>query len=281
MDNKNLKECSRVVATENDEGLRLDKFLIVLLPETGLRQRRRIVENGLVTVNGRSAKPGLKMFVGAEVVLYEKTDADSTEDLLPHLTIIKETDDYAAVLKPAGMHSASIAGSMESSAQDCLEELFMEKTPILINRLDYSTSGILLIAFGHEQARLFKKYEEEGKVEKEYYARVLGNPDSEFVVKKELDTDSRTVTKVLDDGADRLRWSYVDRMADLGNDVSLVKVRIAKGARHQIRAHLASAGFPIVGDDVYGQASADDKMYLHNHLISFEGFRAECEPDWD
>ncbi len=281
MDNKNLKECSRVVATENDEGLRLDKFLIVLLPETGLRQRRRIVENGLVTVNGRSAKPGLKMFVGAEVVLYEKTDADSTEDLLPHLTIIKETDDYAAVFKPAGMHSASIAGSMESSAQDCLEELFMEKTPILINRLDYSTSGILLIAFGHEQARLFKKYEEEGKVEKEYYARVLGNPDSECVVKKELDTDSRTVTKVLDDGADRLRWSYVDRMADLGNGVSLVKVRIAKGARHQIRAHLASAGFPIVGDDVYGQAAADDKMYLHNHLISFEGFRAECEPDWD
>ncbi|WP_291330307.1 RluA family pseudouridine synthase [Desulfovibrio sp. UCD-KL4C] len=281
MDNKNLKERSKVVATENDEGLRLDKFLIVLLPETGLRQRRRIVENGLVTVNGRSAKPGLKMFVGAEVVLYEKTDADSTEDLLPHLTIIKETDDYAAVLKPAGMHSASIAGSMESSAQDCLEELFMEKTPILINRLDYSTSGILLIAFGHEQARLFKKYEEEGKVEKEYYARVLGNPDSELVVKKELDTDSRTVTKVLDDGSDRLRWSYVDRMADLGNGVSLVKVRIAKGARHQIRAHLASAGFPIVGDDVYGQGSADDKMYLHNHLISFEGFRAECEPDWD
>ncbi|SMF42229.1 RluA family pseudouridine synthase [Desulfovibrio gilichinskyi] len=281
MDNKNLKECSRVVATENDEGLRLDKFLIVLLPETGLRQRRRIVENGLVSVNGRSAKPGLKMFVGAEVVLYEKTDADSTENLLPHLTIIKETDDYAAVLKPAGMHSASIAGSMESSAQDCLEELFMEKNPILINRLDYSTSGILLVAFGHEQARLFKEYEEEGKVEKEYYARVLGNPDSEFVVKKELDTDSRTVTKVLDDGSDRLRWSYVDRMADLGNGVSLVKVRIAKGARHQIRAHLASAGFPIVGDDVYGQASAGEKMYLHNHLISFEGFRAECEPDWD
>ncbi|SDL41227.1 23S rRNA pseudouridine1911/1915/1917 synthase [Maridesulfovibrio ferrireducens] len=281
MDNKNLKECSKVVATENDEGLRLDKFLIVLLPETGLRQRRRIVENGLVTVNGRSAKPSLKMFTGAEIVLFERTDATSTEDILPHLSIIAETDDYAAVLKPAGMHSASIAGSMECSAQDCLDELFMEKTPILVNRLDHSTSGILLVAFGHEQARLFKEYEEEGKVEKEYFARVIGNPDSEFVVKKELDTDSRTVTKVLSEDAERLRWSYADRVSDLGNGITLVKVRIAKGARHQIRAHLAYAGFPIVGDTVYGTASADGKMYLHNHLISFKGFKAECEPDWD
>ncbi|OEU64719.1 MAG: pseudouridine synthase [Desulfovibrio sp. S3730MH75] len=271
-----------MVVTGDDEGIRLDKFLIMLLPDTSLRERRRVIDNGLVSVNRRSAKASLKMFVGAEVVLFEKKNVPTTADILPSLKIIKETGEFAAVYKPAGIHSASIASSMEVSAQDCLAELFPERQPILVNRLDNSTSGILLVAFGHDASRRFKGFEEAGQVEKEYLARVVGSPRPEFVVKNELDTDSRAVTKVLDDdAADRLRWSYADRVAELDAGVSLVKVRISKGARHQIRAHLASAGFPIVGDEVYGEASVDAKMYLHNQRISFEGFEAECEPEWD
>ncbi len=281
MDITNLSECSRVVVTGDDEGLRLDKFLIMLLPDTSLRERRRIIDNGLVSVNRRSAKASLKMFVGAEVVLFEKKNVPTTADILPSLKIIKETGEFAAVYKPAGIHSASIASSLEVSAQDCLAELFPERQPILINRLDNSTSGILLVAFGHDASRRFKGFEEAGQVEKEYLARIIGSPRSEFVMKNELDTDSRAVTKVLDDDADRLRWSYADRVKDLSDGVVVVKVRITKGARHQIRAHLAHAGFPIVGDAVYGEATADGKMYLHNQRISFEGFEAECDPEWD
>ncbi|CCO24084.1 RluA family pseudouridine synthase [Maridesulfovibrio hydrothermalis] len=281
MENNKLIEIDMAVATDADEGLRLDKYILAFFPDVGLRQRRRIIENGLVTVNERKAKPGLKLFTGARVVVFEQDGCECADEVSAGLKILKQTDDYAVVYKPEGLHSAKIAGGIEPSAEGCFPKLFSGREPVLINRLDQLTSGMLLVAFGHDQVNIFKDIEEKGQVDKFYLAKVHGVPESEFIIKNRLDTDDRAMTKVLEEDAEHLRWSRVKLIEKLDGDMSLVEVEISKGARHQIRVHLAHAGFPIAGDPVYGKVDdAQDRMYLHHNRITFPGFEAECDSGW-
>ncbi len=267
-------------ATSAHEGIRLDKFMLELLPDSGLRERRRLIENGYVMVNGKQRKTGFKMFAGAEVTLIAAEKRICATEIVSRLSVVGEEDEFAVIYKPGNMHSAWVAGSLEPTAEECLTELFPGKEAILANRLDKLTSGMLLIAFGVENENSFREQEDAGQVEKYYYARVHGVPESGFIVKNRLDTADRKMTKVLKEYADPVRWSLVEMVGGFDDGTSLVEVRISKGARHQIRAHLAYAGYPIVGDPVYGVGGEKGPMYLHHRRIVFPGFEAGCEPDW-
>ena len=281
MDKKKLNEIGMTEADDADEGMRLDKYLLKMLPDSGLRERRRLIENGLVTVNGRSCRSGLKMFSGAKVVLFEAQARMCSAEVASCLSIISETAEFAALFKPENMHSAAIAGSPEPSIEDCLSEVFPDRGAILANRLDKLTSGILLIAFGVEQENRFRELEDQGKAGKFYLAKVYGQPEGDFIVKNKLDTADRLRTKVLDEQGDSVRWSRAEVVDSFDDGTTLLRVQIAKGARHQIRAHLAHAGFPIVGDPVYGDEHEQVRLYLHHERISFPGFEAKCSASWD
>ncbi len=280
MEDIKLNEIDRLVADENDEGMRVDKFLLKLLPESGLRERRRLIENGLVMVNGRSCRSGLKMFPGAEVVLLEAGEMSCFVEALARVKVVKHGDGFGTVYKPEGLHSAAIAGSTESSVEECLSGIFPGQDPILANRLDFLTSGMLLVAFGVERENEFRAYEDSGTVDKIYHARVHGIPDEDFIVKNRLDTSDRKRTKVLEEQAGPERWSSVKLLESCADGTALIEVRIAKGARHQIRAHLAYAGFPILGDPIYGKDDGAERMFLHHQRIKLPGFEAVCETGW-
>jgi 23S rRNA pseudouridine1911/1915/1917 synthase len=114
---------------------------------------------------------------------------------------------------------------------------------------------------------------------------VVGTYSSLFVASPiMLDTLKRKKVKVLDKEIEdflRFTWIYPLRFFPARNQ-TLVKVRILKGQRHQIRAHLSSLGHPIVGDPLYGPpvAKSDARMYLHHYKISMPGFQAYKLPDW-
>jgi len=276
-----LNEIHKAVVTDADEGLRLDKYILAFFPDVGLRQRRRIIENGLVTVNERKAKPSLKLFPGARVVIFEKDERACADEVLASLKVVKQNDDYAVVYKPEGLHSAKIAGGIEPSAEECLPKLFSGKEIVLINRLDQLTSGMLMVALSPDQENIFRDIEDKGQVDKFYLAKVHGVPESEFIIKNRLDAADRVMTKALEEDAEHLRWSRVKLIEKLDDDMSLVEVEISKGARHQIRVHLAHAGFPIVGDPIYGrEGDKQDRMYLHHNRITMPGFEAECDAQW-
>ena len=161
----------------------------------------------------------------------------------------------------------------------------------LLNRLDQLTSGIVLAALTSGAARVFTS-RAAGAVVKEYLAVVEGELDEALTLKRRLDTDDRKRTRVLGrlETEPRL-WTQVWPKGKLTQGRTLVRVRIQAGARHQIRAHLAAADLPIVGDPLYGLSgegaaiSAADvgtakRLYLHHHLLEFPGFRAQCDPPW-
>lgn len=258
------------------EGTRLDRVLEQLLPEAGLRQRRRLIETGRVLVEGRTAPASLKMRAGQRVTLLPEERATEAP---VHVRIVARTPEYVAFDKPAGLHSASLAGGTGASLEAMLPKLMPGKTPRLLNRLDFLTTGIVLAALNVRAAKVFAALSPKD-ITKEYIAVVHGRLTEPLQLRRKLDTDDCKRTRVLGRmDLEESNWTYVWPMGLLVEDRTLVRVRIQAGARHQIRAHLAAADLPIEGDPLYGEDSGE-QLFLHHKRIEFPGFKAECQPTW-
>ena len=218
---------------------------------------------------------------------------ETSPELAPRVHIVRRHAGYAAVFKPGGMHSAHIAGGPANSLESLIAELFPEPedsgdtAPQLINRLDRLTSGMVMVAFGPEKAEEFHRLEDAGAVEKLYLAVVHGDLKNPLNMQAALDTAKRRTTRVLATPAeDPLRHTTIlplgsVTLAGEAPPCTLVLASIHKGARHQIRAHLAHAGHPIAGDPIYGPPMDDNSrhpLYLHHYHIEFGEFSATCPP---
>jgi 23S rRNA pseudouridine1911/1915/1917 synthase len=263
---------------ESLAGLRLDRALEAMLPEAGLRLRRRLIESGRVLVDGRAEPPGRKLRAGQEISISPERGETTSAAPPP---VVARTRDFAAVHKPAGLNSASLAGGGGESLEAMLPALFPGVDAQLLNRLDRLTSGIVLVALTEAGAKRYRALPP-GAVTKEYLAVVEGELAEPLELKRRLDTDDRKRTRVLGRlSPESAAWTLVWPQAALPGKRTLVRVRIQSGARHQIRAHLAAAFLPIVGDPLYAEApGAGDSLYLHHSLLEFKGFRAECPPPW-
>ncbi len=302
---------------EEAQGWRLDKALGLLLsappPEQrdarpdlfaladlGLRARRRLCDRSLVLVNGKPGIPGLRLRAGQEVLILPDPDAvsDAAGDA-PELAF--KEGGLAALYKPAGMHTTALAGSLSPSLESLLGSLLPPEeegyASRLLNRLDAPTSGLVLASCTDDGERRWRRAERIGNTDKLYVALIEGQPLYDFTVARRLDTDTRNKTRVRHtDDPDSLRSTEVTLLHPLtaeevpGLAVSddpalplmLVGCRIRKGARHQIRAHLAAAGHPLLGDELYGAEHhcANGAFLLHHGRVSLPDFAASCLPAW-
>lgn len=262
---------------QDTEGQRLDRMLEPFLPGFGLRQRRRLIETGRVLVEDRPAPASLKMRLGQRVRLLPE---ESPQEAPVKIRVVVRAQEFAAVNKPAGLHSAALAGGGGQSLEALLPELFPERAPRLLNRLDFLTSGLVLVGLNAHAAKVFAALKP-ATVVKEYLAVVQGELTEELQLKRALDADDRKRTRVLGRLDPEPRsWTLVWPESALAGGRTLVRVRIQSGARHQIRAHLAAADLPIVGDPLYGEAEAGERLFLHHRYMEFQGFSARCEPGW-
>lgn len=291
-----MRETSFTVS-ENDAGTRLDAFLARTLA-CGTRGAKRLVITGAVLVNGKNRPAHYKLPSGAHVtVLRENRSAPS---LMESIRLVAANAEYAAFFKPAGVHTASLAGSATPSLETFLREhwaavrgaLTHSDPPTLLSRLDCATSGLVAAAFFPEAIKRFRRMEAEGMVEKLYLAVVRGVIKTPLVIRNGLDTANRKKTRVLHtESPDETRHTEAlpseetfcpsDRgPGDVPCPATVLEVRIRRGARHQIRAHLAHAGFPILGDTVYGMREDPFPLHLHHARLTFPGFSAFCPPPW-
>ncbi len=259
-------------------GERLDRAAALLWPTVGLRGRRRLIEAGRVLVDGRPREAAYRVRAGeklAALAAPAATNFFSPEDV----PILFRGEAYAAVSKPAGLHSAAIAHGGGESLEALLPRLFPDAGAVLLSRLDRLTSGIVPVALAPGAAARYRRGEDAGRVEKTYLCVVHGRVDAPFVADFRLDATDRVKTRVLSrPDPDLLRRTSVTPLEDV-EELSLVACRIAKGARHQIRAHLAAAGHPLVGDPLYGHGEAGG-LYLHCQKLVCPDFEADDAPPW-
>lgn len=285
-----MSELETYIVAPSLAGTRLDRATLELIPGSGLRLRRRLCNAGRVTVDGRARGPGYKVKTGQSLALLA-IETNRKGESMPgehvNIQVVERTKHFAAVYKPGGVHSAAIAGKDDWSVEAVLPALFPDAAPVLLNRLDFPTSGLLLVGLGPDGSEAYRVSEEAGEVRKFYLAVVHGRLDGMSSLRNRLDTDDRRKTRVLnEEDGDMRRWTDVTALAhDHGRDTTLVRCLIMKGARHQIRAHLASLRHPIVGDTLYGDTDAatsggEPTLHLHHQRIELPDFCAEVDPPW-
>ena len=287
--------------------MRLDAALSLVWPESGLRARRRLWTWCQVRVNGRVRPPGYIVRQGDTVRVEMAVRAGATEvargQVFP-FTLAAVGEDYIALHKPAGLHSAHIAGGSEQSLErllPCVWPSLMAayaqeqaaagsagEAPLLLTRLDRATSGLVIAARTKDALENFRRWEREGRVEKDYFALVRGHVSGPLYLRNRLLTSDWSVTQALEElDPDETRHTYAEPLHHValprpwpeGLPATLLRVCIRRGARHQIRAHLALAGYPLAGERQYADPPPGDcPLYLHHAMIRFPGFSAEALP---
>ncbi|MES2880211.1 MAG: RluA family pseudouridine synthase [Pseudomonadota bacterium] len=303
-----IPQVQTVLVDEDSAGQRLDNFLMRHLKGVPKTHVYRIIRSGEVRVNKGRASADSRVAAGDMVRLppvriservAEKAEAmaQSMERAAParDFTILFEDEHLLAIDKPAGVavHGGSGVsfGVIEQLRMARPQAKFLE----LVHRLDRDTSGILLIAKKRSALTNLQDQFRERETGKTYLALVSGRwPANKKVLDKPLHKyllDSKDGTA----GAGERRVKVVSRDDPNGMpSVTLVKVRnststsftllevtIKTGRTHQIRVHLASEGFPIAGDDKYGdfdlnkgllragKLPALKRMFLHAWRLQF------------
>ncbi|WP_205596504.1 RluA family pseudouridine synthase [Wenzhouxiangella sp. XN201] len=274
--NKRGSGVRHVTVGRDRAGQRLDNFLMHELGRVPRSLVYRLVRTGQVRVDGRRAKPMKKLGEGDEVRIPPVAAPGDVETSVPdeaveriRACIIEHNEEYLVIDKPAGVAVQGGSG-LTWSLMDVLGKLGEGFRPV--HRIDRPTSGLLVVACGHRAARELQRAFAGQRVEKRYLALLQGRlPEEQVTVdtplKKVRDASGQRRVIAADDGQDAVtHFRLLERIGDF----SYVEASIETGRTHQIRAHAASIGHPLVGDDRYNQQPAPTpcrRLFLHAHYL--------------
>lgn len=291
---------------KNDAGQRLDKFITKTLdiPMSLLYKSIRLKK---IKVNRKRAEISTKLCEGDTVQCFladeffdKKVTKRSFESITPHLDIVYEDKNIMLLNKPAGVsvheddkgstntlitHVQSyLFGKGEYNPDD--EQSF---APALCNRIDRNTSGIVIAAKNAMALRIMNEKIKNREIDKFYLAAVHGIPKPEtatitgYLKKDEKNNTVRVWDKDPRCGAKEIITKY--KIISKRNDTALIEVELLTGRTHQIRAHMAHIGHPLVGDGKYGINREDrQKGYKYQALCSYKlrfNFNTEIETELD
>jgi 23S rRNA pseudouridine1911/1915/1917 synthase len=260
----------RFVASAADRGRRLDQFLTDRMPDVSRAQVQRLIREGHVQLGRGRAKPGLEVTDGlaVDVELPPPTPAVPSAEALPLHTLFNDAD-IVVVDKPAGMVVHPAAGHASGTLVNALLFHVSDLSgvggamrPGIVHRLDRGTSGVMAIAKHDRAHRALSQQFRDRAVEKEYLALVWGTPRPAQTIDRSIGRDPKH-RKRMSSRALRGRpaVTHVVSVEPVG-PVSLVRLRIETGRTHQIRVHLSEAGYPIVGDELYGGTHRPPAAYM-------------------
>jgi 23S rRNA pseudouridine1911/1915/1917 synthase len=259
-------------------GSRLDKYVSEQVPGVSRTQVQRLIVDGYVKVNGRPAKPGLKLSTNdrVTVILAPPTTA-LTPEAIP-LDIIYEDDDLMVIDKPAGLTVHPAPGHPSHTLVNALLSHLPtldtgdRQRPGIVHRLDRDTSGLILVAKNSVAHQNLANQFKSRSVIKAYLVLVKGRlTPRDGVIEAPIGRDSRDRKRmaVVAEGRGRQARTHYHVVRYIGN-YTLLEVRPETGRTHQIRVHLSAIGFPVVGDAVYGVKSPRlSRQFLHAARLGF------------
>ncbi len=289
------QESRTFTVTDEDDGIRLDRWFKRNLADVSFNQVSRWARTGQIRIDGKRATPGDRIEAGQSIRV-PPAEAKDEEELRPKRPLIELTDDEADYVrsmeidrgrdwfllnKPPGL--ATQGGTKTSQHLDRLLGGLAgqnEQRPKLVHRLDKDTSGVILVARSARAAGHFSKAFSGRTARKIYWAIITGVPSLEeglidAPLGKQPGSGGEKMQVDEENGQSaKTRYRMIDRV---GNRAAWVELQPLTGRTHQLRAHMAAIGHPIVGDAKYGGAEAfltggvSRKMHLHARRLRIEG----------
>ena len=271
-----------ICITAEESGERIDALLARTLPSLSRSQVQKLLEQGMVTLNGRALKKNFRCSAGEtyEVLLPEPDDLPLIPQNIP-LDVVYEDGDLIVINKPRGLvvHPApghpdgTLVNALLYHCGDSLSGIGGQRRPGIVHRIDKDTSGLLIVAkndFAHQglSAQLA-----DHSLCREYEALVRGN------FKQDCGTIDKPIGR---HPIDRKRMAVTDKNSKPAvthwqllasyRGYSHILCRLETGRTHQIRVHMASIGHPLLGDFTYGAPSPEkglEGQCLHARRLRF------------
>jgi len=270
------------LSADGAKGERVDQFLASRLTDLSRSRVQALIAEGAVRVDGQAVRPSrrLKGSEAIELVVPEPTPVEPQPEALP-LSLIYEDRDIVVLDKAAGMVVHPGAGHASGTLVNALLHHVVDLQgvggalrPGLVHRLDKDTSGVLVIAKNDRALTTLQAAFKSREIEKIYVALVYGQPPAEGTfdtLHGRHPSDRLKFTARVKTGRRAVTHFRVTSRFALA---ARVEVSLETGRTHQIRVHFAEAGFPLLGDALYGTAASRrvaviDRQALHALRLSF------------